>query len=62
MQQHKMGRPTQACKGAVIKARMDAQTAEKLRPCAAKTGLSKSEIVRLGIEKDYQEMAGDPAE
>ena len=55
----KMGRPTKAKKNLIIKARIDDQTNEKLEKCVNKTGKSKSDIVRDGILKIYQELEGE---
>lgn len=55
----KMGRPTKEKKNVIIKARIDDQTNEKLEKCVNKTGKSKSDIVRDGILKIYQELEGE---
>lgn len=55
----KMGRPTEAKKNVTIKARIDDQTNKKLELCVNKTGKSKSDIVRDGILKIYQELEGE---
>lgn len=39
-----------------IKIRADKQTAEDLEYCSKKTSLSKSDVIRLGIQKVKQEV------
>lgn len=52
----KMGRPkTDNPKDSTIRFRADDSIIEKLDSCCKMTGLSKSEVIRLGIEKVYQE-------
>lgn len=52
----KMGRPKiKNPKDNSIRFRADESIIEKLNACCNATGLSKSEIIRLGIEKVYQE-------
>lgn len=58
MNKHKIGRPTGCKKDSVIKARVDNKTIEKLNSCSISTNLSKSEIVRMGIEKVYNDILG----
>lgn len=62
MNQHKIGRPTEAKKDCVIKARVDSKTIEKLEQCVEKKKLSKSEILRIGIEKVYEDIVGEEIE
>ena len=59
MRNNKMGRPTELKKDSVIKARVDDLTIDKLEYCAKKTSLPKSEILRIGIDKVYEEVVGD---
>lgn len=59
MSEHKIGRPTESKKDAVIKVRVDNKTSEKLELCAVKANLSKSEIVRIGIDRVYDEIIGE---
>lgn len=55
----KIGRPTEAKKDITIKVRIDDETQKMINFCAERMNLSKSEIVRLGIIKVYQESKGD---
>ncbi len=55
----KMGRPTEAKKGITIKVRIDDETQNMIDYCTKKKKISKSEIVRLGIAKIYQEIKGE---
>ena len=41
-------------KDKLLQVRVDAETLEKLDCIVAKTGLKRSEIVRNGIEQEYQ--------
>lgn len=59
MKNNKVGRPTESKKGSVIKARVDDLTIDKLEFCARKTNLSKSDILRIGIDKVYEEIVGE---
>lgn len=55
----KIGRPTEAKKDITIKVRIDGETLKKIDFCVKRSQMSKSDIVRLGITKVYQEMEGD---
>lgn len=55
----KIGRPTNAIKNFIIKARIDAQTKDKLRYCEEVLKMSKSSIIRKGIETVYNELKGE---
>lgn len=52
----KSGRPTNDPKDILIHFRMSENDLEKLDYCAKQTGMSKSEIIRKGIDKVYQEI------
>ncbi len=56
---NKMGRPTESKKDITIKVRIDEGVQKMLDYSAKKNGLSKSEIIRLGITKIYQETKGE---
>lgn len=48
-----MGRPTNDPKNLMIKFRISNEDAEKLEFCSQKTGQTKSEIIRQGINEVY---------
>ena len=51
------GRPkSESPKDAKMQIRADKETLKKLAYCCEKTGLSKSGVIRLGIEKVFQEL------
>ena len=52
----KMGRPTQSPKNDTIKVRMANEDIEKLEYCCQMTGKTKSDIIREGIDKVYNEL------
>ena len=52
----KMGRPTDSPKNYQLRIRLSDEEKEKLEFCSEKTGLSKSDVVRLGIEKVYESL------
>ena len=52
----KIGRPTDNPKSTLAHFRMSDEDLKKLEFCSEQTGLSKSEIVRKGIDKVYQEL------
>lgn len=52
----KMGRPTTSPKNIQTRIRMSEEDIEKLEYCTQKTNMSKSDVIRLGIEKVYQEI------
>ena len=56
MAQHKIGRPTVSPKEIIIKVRIDNTVKTKLEYCSHKIGCSKSEILRLGIDKIYGQL------
>ncbi|MCI5499354.1 MAG: ribbon-helix-helix domain-containing protein [Clostridiales bacterium] len=49
----KMGRPTESPKDYMLRVRMDAETLRKLDECCKVEGLSRSEVVRQGIQDRY---------
>lgn len=52
----KLGRPTEQPKTNLIKFRCAAQSKEHLEFCAKELSMSKSEVLRLSIDKLYQEI------
>lgn len=52
----KMGRPTESLKDYMLRVRMDRETLEKLDKCCESSGLSRSEIVRKGIQEQYDRL------
>lgn len=53
----KLGRPTNDPKILNTRIRLSAADVERLEFCAEKTGLNKSDIIRMGIQKVYEELA-----
>lgn len=51
-----MGRPTDNPKDIVLKVYFDKETAEKLDKCIEELEVSKSEVVRRGIHKMYDDL------
>ena len=51
----KMGRPTDAPKVNNYRLLMTDEELRKLEICCERTGLSKADVIRLGIDKIYQE-------
>lgn len=52
----KVGRPTDSLKDYMLRARLDKETVEKLDYLAESFKISRSEVVRRGIEEQYQEI------
>ncbi|MDR1630140.1 MAG: ribbon-helix-helix protein, CopG family [Oscillospiraceae bacterium] len=52
----KMGRPTDNPKTGIIKIRADEQTIEKLSECSERLNMSRSDIVRKGINDIYDSL------
>lgn len=52
----KKGRPTNNPKNIQMRIRMSEEDNSKLEICSKKLNISKSDVVRLGIEKVYQEI------
>lgn len=55
----KMGRPTTDPKEKSLLVRLSGKDMEKLDFCSEKTGKSKAEIMRIGIDRVYNELKGD---
>lgn len=51
-----MGRPTDSPKTKLLQVRLDNQTFKKLEACVKKENLTRSEIVRKGINKVYDDI------
>lgn len=51
-----MGRPTDNLKNGIIKIRADEQTIEKLSECSKKLSMSRSDVVRKGINDIYDSL------
>ena len=56
MERKKMGRPTEDPKTNGYRLRMTEKEIEILNFCCEKTGKSKADILRLGLQKIYQEL------
>lgn len=58
VEKKKMGRPftAEARKSIVKRARMTPEDVEKLTFCCEKLGKTESEVLRLGVEKVYDEL------
>jgi Ribbon-helix-helix protein, copG family. len=52
----KVGRPTDSVKDFMLRTRIDKETFEKLDYLSKELKLSKSEVVRKGIDKQYKEV------
>ncbi len=52
----KMGRPTESPKGYMLRARLDAETVEKMDSVANELHLTRSDVVRKGIELQYEQL------
>ena len=52
----KMGRPTNAPKNKTIKFRIDDETDKKLEHCSNELNISKSEVLRKGVHKIYDDL------
>lgn len=50
------GRPTDNPKTLNTRVRLSEKDIERLEFCSKKTGKTKSEIIRMGIEKVYEEL------
>ena len=57
--EQKMGCPTDAIKDSVIKVRIDEQTKRMMEYCVEISSMSKSNVVRQGIENIYDEFKGE---
>ncbi len=56
MNNKKMGRPTDNPKNGQVKIRLDESTETKLIKCTEKLNLTKSDVIRRGIDKVYDEL------
>ncbi|SKC76705.1 CopG family transcriptional regulator [Maledivibacter halophilus] len=56
MANKKIGRPTNAPKNKTIKFRIDDETDKKLRYCSDELNISKSEVLRKGVHKVYDDL------
>ena len=56
MNEKKMGRPTENPRTNRIELRMSDEDVQRLDFCSQKTKLSKSDVIRMGIEKVYNEI------
>ena len=56
MPQKKMGRPTESPKDTMIRVRADSELIEKLDECVKKLNSNRSEVIRNGIEKVYNDL------
>lgn len=52
----KVGRPTDSLKDYMLRTRLDKETVERLDYLAENFKVSRSEIIRRGIEEQYQEI------
>lgn len=52
----KMGRPTESKKDFMLRTRIEPEILEKLEIVAQKNKISKSEVVRRGIEIQYENL------
>lgn len=52
----KMGRPTNSPKNTMLHFRMDDKTIEQLNHCAGSLKITRSEVVRQGIKRIYEEI------
>lgn len=55
---NKMGRPTNDPKTHVARLRLSDSEKNKLEECCRLTGMSITEVLKLGIDKVYQEVIG----
>lgn len=53
----KMGRPTDDPKQLSTRIRLSEADVQRLDFCSQKTGKTKAEIIRMGIEKVYEELS-----
>lgn len=56
VEKKKMGRPTDAPKNYRESFRLSEEDMRKIRFCMEKTGMSKTDIIRIGIDEVYQKM------
>lgn len=55
VEKKKMGRPTDSPRVNNYRIRMTDEELKKLETCCERTGLSKADVIRMGIDKIYQE-------
>lgn len=56
VEKKKMGRPTEAPKSHRESFRLSDEDMKKIKVCMDKTGMSKTDIIRAGIEAVYQKV------
>lgn len=56
VEKKKMGRPTEVPKNHRESFRLSDEDMEKLKICMDKTGMSKTDVIRAGIEAVYQKV------
>lgn len=56
-QKKKMGRPTDSPKNYRESFRLSEDDMKKIQFCMGKTGMSKTDVIRIGIDKVYSELA-----
>ena len=56
MSAKKMGRPTDSPKDISLRIRIDAQTDKKLKECSESHKITKSEVIRQGIDRIYDDL------
>lgn len=56
MEKKKIGRPTENPKNTTVKFRIDEETEKKLETCSKQLEISKSEVLRQGVHKMYDDL------
>ena len=56
VEKRKMGRPTESPKDTMFRVRLDEGTLNKLKIVSEEIGTSKSEVVRRGIEIQWEQL------
>jgi len=56
VEKKKIGRPTENPKTIVKRARMSEEDVRKLKECCCVLNMSESDVLRMGIDKVYQEL------
>ena len=51
-----MGRPTDSPKDISLRIRIDTQTDEKLKECSESLNVTKSDVIRQGIDRMYDDL------
>lgn len=62
MERKKRGRPTESKKEVMLRTRIDSEDLKKLEKVSEVKKLSKSEVVRVGIELQYDEITNNKGE